>query len=63
MATTERASGGVVGGLPGWRDGLAKQAVVEFVTRVRRLGEMAEADPELRGRQPWKAAHERDYAG
>ena len=23
---------------------------------------MAEADPELRERQPWKAAHERDYA-
>jgi phosphoserine phosphatase len=88
-----------VGGLPGWRDGPAKQAIVEFVTRVcggdgskpvpvaerlavfgndgtlwcekpmpiqldfilRRLGEMAEADPALRGRQPWKAAHERDY--
>jgi phosphoserine phosphatase len=99
MATTERASGGVVGGLSSWRDGPAKQAVSEFVTRVcggdgsepvpvqdrlavfdndgtlwcekpmpiqldfilRRLGEMAEADPALRGRQPWKAAHERDY--
>jgi phosphoglycolate phosphatase-like HAD superfamily hydrolase len=99
MATTERASDGVVCGLPGWRDGPAKQAIVEFVTRVcggddsepvpvedrlavfdndgtlwcekpmpiqldfilRRLGEMAEADPALRGRQPWKAAHERDY--
>jgi hypothetical protein len=22
---------------------------------------MAQSDPELRGRQPWKAAHERDY--
>ena len=28
---------------------------------VRRLHAMAEADPELRGRQPWKAAYERDY--
>jgi phosphoserine phosphatase len=99
MAATEGASGGVVAELPGWRDGPAKQAIVEFVTRVsggdgsdpvpvedrlavfdndgtlwcekpmpiqldfilRRLTEMAEADPALRGRQPWKAAHERDY--
>ena len=29
---------------------------------LRRLYEMAEADPGLRDRQPWKAAHERDYA-
>jgi hypothetical protein len=29
---------------------------------LRRLFEMAEADPELRERQPWKAAHERDHA-
>jgi phosphoserine phosphatase len=28
---------------------------------LRRLAEMAEAQPELRDRQPWKAAHERDY--
>jgi len=28
---------------------------------LRRLVEMAEAQPDLRGRQPWKAAHERDY--
>ena len=28
---------------------------------LRRLVEMAEAQPELRERQPWKAAHERDY--
>ena len=28
---------------------------------LRRLFEMAEVDPELRGRQPWKAAYERDY--
>ena len=29
---------------------------------LRRLYAMAEAQPELRERQPWKAAHERDYA-
>ena len=29
---------------------------------LRRLVEMAEAQPELRERQPWKAAHERDHA-
>jgi phosphoserine phosphatase len=28
---------------------------------LRRLFEMAEADPELRDRQPWKAAYDRDY--
>ncbi|MDP9464444.1 MAG: haloacid dehalogenase-like hydrolase [Actinomycetota bacterium] len=28
---------------------------------LRRLAEMAEAQPELRERQPWKAAHERDF--
>ena len=28
---------------------------------LRRLSEMARADPGLRGRQPWKAAYERDY--
>jgi hypothetical protein len=28
---------------------------------LRRLFEMAQTDPELRGRQPWKAAYERDY--
>jgi phosphoserine phosphatase len=28
---------------------------------LRRLMEMAEAKPELRDKQPWKAAHERDY--
>jgi phosphoserine phosphatase len=99
MAATESASGGVVGGLAGWRDGPARRAIVEFVTRVcggdgsepvpvedrlavfdndgtlwcekpmpiqldfilRRLSEMAEADPALRGRQPWKAAHDRDH--
>ena len=29
---------------------------------LRRLHDMAEADPALREKQPWKAAHERDYA-
>jgi len=29
---------------------------------LRRFVEMAEASPELRDRQPWKAAYERDYA-
>jgi phosphoglycolate phosphatase-like HAD superfamily hydrolase len=29
---------------------------------LRRLVEMAEADPGLRGKQPWQAAYERDYA-
>jgi phosphoserine phosphatase len=28
---------------------------------LRRLSEMAQADPDLRDRQPWKAAYERDY--
>ncbi|MFL5950561.1 MAG: HAD family hydrolase [Gaiellaceae bacterium] len=32
---------------------------LDFV--LRRLVEMAEAQPELRNRQPWKAAYERDY--
>jgi hypothetical protein len=29
---------------------------------LRRLSEMAQADPDLRDGQPWKAAYERDYA-
>jgi phosphoglycolate phosphatase-like HAD superfamily hydrolase len=29
---------------------------------LRRLFEMADSDPDLRKRQPWKAAYERDYA-
>ena len=29
---------------------------------LRRLVDMAEADPALRVRQPWQAAYERDYA-
>ncbi len=84
-------------GLRSWRDGAAKQAILDFVDRtcsgadavpveervavfdndgtlwcekpmpiqldfiLRRLVEMAEARPELRDRQPWKAAYERDY--
>ena len=84
--------------LPGWNDGAAKTAILEFVRPspsrgtavpveervavfdndgtlwcekpmpiqldfiLRRLAEMAEAEPELRERQPWKAAYERDYA-
>ena len=84
--------------LTSWRDGAAKRAIFDFVSRVcgegsdgvpveervavfdndgtlwcekpmpiqadfilRRLFEMAEADPQLRDRQPWKAAYERDY--
>jgi phosphoglycolate phosphatase-like HAD superfamily hydrolase len=86
------------GPLISWRDGAAKQAVCDFVSRtcgeredsvpveervavfdndgtlwcekplpiqadfiLRRLAAMAEADPELHERQPWKAAYERDY--
>src|SRR3954465_9719297 len=82
--------------LASWRDGDARQSIIEFVERtcgehgvaseerlavfdndgtlwcekpmpiqldfiLRRLVEMAEADPALRHRHPWKAAHERDY--
>src|SRR3954463_6747638 len=32
---------------------------LEFI--LRRLAEMAQADPALRDRQPWKAAHQGDY--
>jgi phosphoserine phosphatase len=100
MATPQDASAGPVGSLSSWRDGPAKQKIVEFVAQVcgadgsepvpvqdrlavfdndgtlwcekpmpiqldfilRRLVEMAEGDAALRGRQPWKAAYERDYA-
>jgi len=88
----------MTGPLTSWRDGGAKQAIFDFVSRacgegpdgvpveervatfdndgtlwcekpvpiqadfiLRRLAEMAEADPELRERQPWKGAYERDY--
>src|SRR3954452_20791891 len=79
--------------LPGWRDGAAKRAILEFVQAsevvpaeervavfdndgtlwcekpmpiqldfiLRRLVEMAEASPDLRTRQPWQSAYERDY--
>ncbi|MEA2179921.1 MAG: hypothetical protein QOG77_3218 [Solirubrobacteraceae bacterium] len=99
MVKSEQEPLGVADGLATWRDGSAKQAIVEFIARVsgadgsepvpveerlavfdndgtlwcekpmpiqldfilRRLVEMAEADPALRERQPWKAAYERDY--
>jgi phosphoglycolate phosphatase-like HAD superfamily hydrolase len=38
-----------------------KPMPVQFDFILRRLSEMAQADPGLRGRQPWKAAYERDY--
>src|SRR3954452_10259785 len=82
-----------MGDLTSWREGPAKQAILEFVAAagsvpleervavfdndgtlwceqpmpiqldfiLRRLVEMAEADPALRVRQPWKAAYEREY--
>src|SRR5881227_1820180 len=52
MTTTETAVT-----LTSWRSGPARQALVDFVTAV----EEAEADPSLSGRQPWKAAVERDH--
>ena len=39
-----------------------KPMPVELVFILKRWGEMAEADPSLKDRQPWKAAVERDYA-
>jgi len=39
-----------------------KPMPVELVFILQRLTEMAEADPSLRERQPWQAAHEKDYA-
>ncbi len=86
--------------LPSWREGPARQALIEFVARVtgadgsvpvpvedrvavfdndgtlwtempmpiqldfilRRLVEMADADPTLRDRQPWKAAWTKEYS-
>ena len=39
-----------------------KPMPVELVFILHRWAEMAEADPSLRERQPWKAAVERDYA-
>jgi haloacid dehalogenase-like hydrolase len=39
-----------------------KPMPIELGFILKRLAEMATADPSLRDRQPWKAAHERDYA-
>jgi len=88
------------GSLPSWRDGAAKQAILDFVAAttgedgsapvpvedrvavfdndgtlwceqpmpiqmdfiLRRFAEMAESDPALRDRQPWKATAEGDHA-
>jgi phosphoserine phosphatase len=38
-----------------------KPMPIQFDFILRRLSEMTQADPGLRGRQPWKAAYERDY--
>src|SRR6185295_6536338 len=39
-----------------------KPMPIELGFILRRLAEMAQLDESLRDRQPWKAAHERDYA-
>ena len=39
-----------------------KPMPIELGFILTRLAAMAEADPSLRGRQPWKAAYEKDYA-
>ena len=39
-----------------------KPMPIELGFILRRLAEMAEVDESLRGRQPWKAAREQDYA-
>jgi hypothetical protein len=39
-----------------------KPMPIEMGFFLRRLAEMCEADTSLRERQPWKAAHERDFA-
>src|SRR4051794_4211932 len=39
-----------------------KPMPIELGFILERLAEMAAAEPSLRDRQPWKAAHERDYA-
>jgi phosphoglycolate phosphatase-like HAD superfamily hydrolase len=38
-----------------------KPMPIEIGFILRRLAEMADTDPALRTRQPWQAAHERDY--
>ena len=99
-ARSERGPEGIQGALSSWRDGPARQAILEFVAAasgqdgsdpvrveervavfdndgtlwceqpvpiqmdfiLRRFVQMAEADPALRDRQPWKAAYEEDHA-
>jgi phosphoserine phosphatase len=39
-----------------------KPMPIELVFILQRLAAMAERDPSLRDRQPWKAAHDKDYA-
>ena len=39
-----------------------KPMPIELGFVLHRLGEMCETDASLRGKQPWKAAYERDYA-
>jgi phosphoserine phosphatase len=70
-AVVEFVEGKVAAGVPGCErvslfdnDGTLwceKPMPIQADFIVRRLAGMAEADPGLRGRQPWKAAHERDY--
>ena len=38
-----------------------KPMPIQLDFTLRRLAEMAEADPSLRERQPWKAAYEQDF--
>src|SRR6476619_8098997 len=42
--------------------GCEKPMPIQLDFVLRRLAEMAQLDPSLRDKQPWKAAHERDYA-
>ena len=39
-----------------------KPMPIELGFILQRLAAMAEQDPALRDKQPWKAAHEKDYA-
>jgi hypothetical protein len=41
--------------------GCEKPLPIQLDFILRRLAEMANADATLRGRQPWKAAYDRDY--
>jgi phosphoserine phosphatase len=45
-----------------WAIGVDVPMPIQADFILRRLREMAQADPALRDRQPWKAAYERDYA-